>query len=89
MTARSQAAMKVTDVRRGGYYILLSHLNIHCVLLGCQPKSWLTVFSGPEGELAILNPLSSIEQLVKFFSSDLMATSEWQLKPAGQKEKEE
>lgn len=87
MTVKSQEAMKVTDVRRGGYYILLSHLNIHCVLLCCQPKSWLTVFSGPEGELAILNPLSSIDQLVKFFSSDPMATSEWQLKSAGQKEK--
>lgn len=56
--------MKVTNVGREGSYILLSHSNIHS-LLSCQPKSWCTVFSGPEGELATLNPQSNYEQLVE------------------------
>lgn len=57
-------------------------IQIYALLLGCQPKSRRTVFSGPEGELAILNPQSNIEQLVEFLLSDLTATSERQLNPA-------
>lgn len=45
-------------------------IQIYALLLGCQPKSWRTVFSGPEGELAILNPQSNIEQLVDFLLSE-------------------
>lgn len=37
-------------------------IQIYTLLLGCQPKSWRTGFSGPDGELAKLNPLSHIEQ---------------------------
>lgn len=60
-------------------------IQIHTLLLGCQPKSWRAVFSGPEGELAILNPQSNIEQLVEFLLSDLTATLR-QLKPAQKKQ---
>ncbi len=52
--------------------------------LDCQTKSWRAVFLGPEGELAILNPQSNIEQLVEFLLSDLTATLR-QLKPAQKK----
>lgn len=45
---------------RGFLYLTVSFKYTLC----CQPKSWRTVFSQPEGELAILNPLSNIEQLV-------------------------
>lgn len=78
--------MKVTNVRRARSYILLSHSNLHSVL-SCQPKSWCTVFSGPEGKLAILNPQSNNEQLVASLLSDLTATSEWQLKSAQKKKR--
>lgn len=60
-------------------------IQIYTLLLGCQPKSWRTVFSGPEWELAILNPQLNIEQHVEFLLPDLTATSERQLKPGPQK----
>lgn len=44
-------------------------IQIYSLLLGCLPKSWCTVFSGPEGELVILNLQSNIEQLVGFLLS--------------------
>lgn len=54
-------------------------IQMYTLLLGCQPKSWRTVFSGPKGELAILNPQSNIEQLIEFLLSDLVATLQQQL----------
>ena len=55
----------MTNVRKRG---LLSYglIQIYTLLLGCQPKSWLAVFSGPKWELAILNLQPSIEQLIVF-----------------------
>lgn len=41
-------------------------IQIYTLLSGCQPKSRHTGFPGPEGELAILNPQSKIEQLIEF-----------------------
>lgn len=71
----------MTNVRRGGGLISYCLIQIYTLLLGCQPKSWRTVFSGPKGELAILNPQSNTEQLIEFLLSDLTATLEQQLKP--------
>lgn len=62
----------------GGGLISYCLIQIYTLLLGCQLKSWQAVFSGPEGELAILNPQSNIEQLLEFLLSDLTATSKWQ-----------
>lgn len=53
-------------------------IQIYTLLLGCQPKSRRTGFSGPEGELAILNPQSDIEQLMEFgnFGAAIKASTE-------------
>lgn len=72
MTGKSQEAMtlyfdrlqgcKVTDVRKdGGCLISYCLIQIYTLLLGCQPKSWRTIFSGPKGKLAILNLQLNIE----------------------------
>lgn len=61
---------KVSNAGGKGVLYLTVLFKIYTLLLACQPKSWRAVFSGPEGELAILNPQLNIEQLVEFLLSD-------------------
>lgn len=79
--------MKVQGVscQERGDLISYCLIQIHTLLSGRQPKSRRSVFTGPEGELAILNPQSNIEQLVEFLSPDLTATLEQWLKPKPEK----
>lgn len=44
--------------------LYLNAIQIYALLLSCQSKSWRTGFSGPEGELAILNLQANIAQFI-------------------------
>lgn len=71
-----------------GPYISLS--QNYTLLLSCQPKSQGTVFSGPKGELALLNPQLNIEQLTQYPLFNPAATLEEQVKSMQKRaEKEE
>lgn len=55
-------------------------IQLYTLLLSCQSESWLTVFSRPRGELAILNQHLNIEQVLEYLSFNPIASLEGQLK---------